>query len=1396
MKALGKPFGAQVVESVLPGAGADVDVVTLFRESAELRLRSGNLPQQEVDAVMGSMDTAIDDADLSIHGVQDVVAVLDEAIDAYDESAQRFPGEGDDEWIGKVLRQALREAQADATPPAVSALEITPALREAALAGLPLFQGQDTPRGQIVIGQRDAQGRRVFDISLFAGVDRSTFMHEAAHAFAEILGDLAQDANAPAQLVADFHAMLRFVGAEGATDAERVQWWNAASVVARRDAHETWARGFEAYLRDGRAPSPALRRAFASFKVWLTELYKTLAGLNVALDDEVRGVFDRLLATDAEIAEARKGGFQEALITDGLAVGMDAAAFEAYHRAVLDAQSDAEAALAAEVLRAEQRARRAMLGEERRRIRAEVEAQTRQLPVYRALRWLRRGQLPDGSPVPDPVKLSKEALLDDYGPSFLRHLRGTYAVEGGVTPEVAAGLLGFPSGTSLVDALVNAPPLAEVVKADTDRILRERYPDPMTDGTLPERALVAVHREKQAQAMLLEVQALERHTGSRVRSQAAVLREVARRMVAEKQARRVQPATYRTAEAKAGREAFEAAARQDWPAALAARRRQLLNHLLFAEAARARREVESAQKYLRGFTKTKRRAALGKAGADYLEQIDGLLERFDLRTISGVAAQRRASLRDFIARKEAEGVPVNMPEAVLDEALSLPFRDLSVGQVRALRDAVKHLAHLADLKNTLLNKGQRIDRAEVDAEVAASVRDAREERPVRRGDPTVGDKARQAALQARALMGAATDLARDLDGFKDQGAVWRHTVGVLRDAVTLEVNPRLKAAQEALAGLWLRHYSKPELRALDTPVVVPGLPAGEAWSHGRVLALALNWGNVGNREAILSQAAGGLSESEVATLLATLSSRDWAFVQDAWRLVDSYWPDIAAAQKRRTGLVPEKVQPAPFTIRTSDGQQIDLAGGYYPLKYAPDDARGRDEEVDDFYKSIQTGRTAKAATRNGHTIERVGSGGRPVRLDLGVLDQHLRDVIRDVWLGDAVNYVHQVLKGSELTAAVQEVGLVDYQQALKVWLKDAAAGEMALRLEFLSWHRALRSNLTASVLTYKVVSAALQITGVLQTSVVLGRKATLLALMQYLQNPLDAGRHVNARSPFMDSRALTSVESVQEVMSARAGRVRAGRMAMIRWGYFMISRVQRVVDVITWNAAEAKALSENGGDLDAARQYADDVVSRAQASLDFIDKNAIQRGTLGESHRQSELIASMTSLMSYMIAKQNVAVDRTRRTNFRNIGDATSWAADMVSLFTVEALLTTIIRGQWPDDDDDDGTVVDDWLAEAGVETLGSLAGGVPGLAQLFTELRGYDAKSILGRAWQAVGRANEQLWQGELDKAAVKSAVNLGGAFFGLPSAQINKTIDAIARRRDGYDVAPYEYLTGPAKD
>ena len=59
---------------------------------------------------------------------------------------------------------------------------------------------------------------------------------------------------------------------------------------------EQWARGFEAYLREGVAPNEGLRGIFDQFKRWLTSIYRQALDLNVNINDDIRGVFDRLLA--------------------------------------------------------------------------------------------------------------------------------------------------------------------------------------------------------------------------------------------------------------------------------------------------------------------------------------------------------------------------------------------------------------------------------------------------------------------------------------------------------------------------------------------------------------------------------------------------------------------------------------------------------------------------------------------------------------------------------------------------------------------------------------------------------------------------------------------------------------------------------------------------------------------------------------------------------------------------------------------------------------------------------------------------------------------------------------------------------------------------------------------
>ena len=1274
--------------------------------------------------------------------------------------------------------QAFREGADE------SSVTITPAAQP--VPGLQLNQGGEKPRGSVTF--EGVAGARVFNIELLKGMDASTFMHEMGHVYLEVLNDLAARPDAPAQIVNDMATLNAWLGREAGT----------AFTV---DQHEQFARGFEAYLREGRAPSSALRRTFAAFKVWLTALYRSVRSLNVELTDDVRNVMDRIVASDAEIEDARAGQYQGALIADGMAVGMTFEQLQAYNEAVNAARADAEATVAAEVLLAERREQQAWYNREKREVRAQVLEEVRNLPVYRAQRLLRNGKLPNGDLAPDElrVKLSKDELLDKFGQSFLRNLVGMYSVEGGVRADEAAAIYGFGSGRELIESLVNSPRLADAVASETEARMKDRHPDPMTDGTLPDRAMIAAHRDRQADVMVREIRALEQHVNGRQVSQAAVIKGVARQIIQDKKLRHLQPATYRSAEARAGREAFEAAAKQDWGNALAARRRQLLNFELFREAVRARDEAARTAKYLAKFGETKTRARLGKAGADYLDQVDGLLDRFDFRKISDKAADRRSSLATWIEVQAQKGIDVNLPPKIMDEAFTIPYREMTVADLATLRDAIRSIDHLARLKGKLLLAGEVRDAAEVDAAMAASLAAAHEARPITTGDRGPKDRLRQAFMQGRVIQATATDMARELDGFKDQGAIWMNTVGVMRDAVNNRLNPALQQAQDELAQVYVKHYSKAEIRGFSERVPMPEVN-GDLWSKSRLLGLALNWGNAGNREAILTQARGRMSPEQVNALLSKLDSRDWAFVEDVWRLIDSQWPAIADAQKRRTGLVPERVQASAFTVQTSDGKTLQIPGGYYPLKYESDSVKTMKDEADDFYNSIRTGRTAKAATRNGHTIERVGSGGRTVRLDTGVVQQHLRDVLRDVHLGDAVNYVHNVLNGQEFKEAVDSTGTQEYRQALEVWLKDAAAGEIGPRV----WHeramRAARQNFTASVLTFKVTSALLQLSGVVPTIVTIGQGHTMAGIVQYLGKPRAMTRYVREASPYMDSRLRTHIEAVQTVMDAEAGRFAAGKAASIRFGYWMIGRVQGLVDTVTWLAAEQAGMAKFGNDVGRARAYADDVVTRAQGSGEFIDKSPLQRGTLGDNVRQTEWIKATTALQGYMIAKGNLAYEQTRKANLRNPRQAMKWAADMVMLFSVEGLLTAALTAKLPNDDDDDG-LWDDLGEWAIKDALSTFFGVIPGGGVLVDQFRGYDSSGVVAGAWRAYAELLEKLTPGEdgevnLDKGVAKAAVSAAGVTLGLPSTQVNKTIDAIAARADGRDVSPYEYLTGPKKE
>ncbi|MGP2527415.1 hypothetical protein ACTUHY_05550 [Acidaminococcus sp. LBK-2] len=131
-------------------------------------------------------------------------------------------------------------------------------------------------------------------ISLFDAADQSTFMHESAHWYLINMQKLALNENASQQFVEDFMTLQQWFGNKK-LDAD-------ISV----EQHEKFARGFEAYLRTGKAPAPQLHGIFNRFKSWLTSIYRDFKQLGGKPTKEVTAVMDRMLATEDEISMAMK----------------------------------------------------------------------------------------------------------------------------------------------------------------------------------------------------------------------------------------------------------------------------------------------------------------------------------------------------------------------------------------------------------------------------------------------------------------------------------------------------------------------------------------------------------------------------------------------------------------------------------------------------------------------------------------------------------------------------------------------------------------------------------------------------------------------------------------------------------------------------------------------------------------------------------------------------------------------------------------------------------------------------------------------------------------------------------------------------------------------------------
>src|SRR5215217_3809489 len=340
-----------------------------------------------------------------------------------------------------------------------------------------------TPRGQ---------GDRKFQITLGEKRDLSTLVHELGHFYLEVMQEVATSENAPEQIKNDVNLIRSWVGAEG--DAELTV-----------DQHEQFARGFEHYLAEGKAPSPELSAAFARFKRWLISIYKDLRRLNVELTDDVRKVFDRLVASDDQIMAAEQVANAIPLFKEAQAAGMTEQEFTAYQDSIELAHTHARDSIEEEIVRDEDRRRGKWWREELDGIRREVGEEVDLQPEYAAIKALRTGEMPDGSE--GTIKLNSAELSERYGKPVTQRMAFMHS-RTGVPLDMAANMQGFESGDALVKAIMGALPRNMVVQDEANRRMEERHGTLRANGESADKAQAAIHNERRADVLAKELRRL------------------------------------------------------------------------------------------------------------------------------------------------------------------------------------------------------------------------------------------------------------------------------------------------------------------------------------------------------------------------------------------------------------------------------------------------------------------------------------------------------------------------------------------------------------------------------------------------------------------------------------------------------------------------------------------------------------------------------------------------------------------------------------------------------------------------------------------------------------------------------------------------------------------------
>ena len=1080
------------------------------------------------------------------------------------------------------------------------------------------YQAEGKTKGAITW---DEEGKAI--ISLFEGADMSTVIHEAVgHYFIENLMREGALPNATEQMKKDRQTMLDYAGV--------TKDWDSLSQEEKTAAHERWAEAAETYILEGKAPSKELQPVFNRFKKWLLAVYNAVFSDKrsknaVPINDEVRQVFDRMLASEEQISEMERIDGYFSALPDVVLDALSEPRKQMLRNFAAKAHDKAVQLLTKESLVNFNQERKDRIQKYREDVEPQVKEAIAKQPLYMASE-----QILD---IASDLKTAKGVAN--------RYLEGNFDESKMATFDMIAEANGFTSGDELAKTIISEPSFNGAVNRHIDEMVQDAFPDIYKErGLAEEAARDAMYNDESGLLINTEAQLIEDKVQGLLKGQrdAETLRKlaVARRQTAKIQAQMdlqnrvklkeaLNTQKYITAERNAAAKAAVALENDDYSAAVRYKNVQAFNHACVVESVRLRNQYAKWQNYFRKQAKAKRETWGNERN---FIQAAAIMERFGYKRKDYSDFEKTETLSDYLNDMDDLYDNVAVADWIMDEDVSItnPRERMTASQLEDVVNALKNIKAIAkqEMSINALQKG--VTYAEFKAEAQETLNKLKTIWKPQVGvtqQPTVMEK-------LKASLRSTDNLFEMMDDWQ-YGFFSKHFGAAIREAADNETRKILEYEEKTAQVYreWLP--DKAAEKAADYQEKYDEL--GTSVDKHVLVKMLMNLGNESSARVLCSTRPVGFESAALWVdgdivqtkinlldfLGRNLTEADIKYAQAKIDIAEMYWSEMEALETRWTGFSPKKVEASPVELTLSDGKTVVMRGGYFPLMRDGDTgSKHAGQEVISDTDPRQGRNIRTMSTRRGHLKERV-KAKYPVNLKRGAEFNVAMDAIHDLCFREVMGDFRKIMNDQEMYTLIKEkLGLADFS-AFKEYLERAAnpqgtnsgsvgeswMGSVANWLRARTVNAAIMLNLKTAVQNLGNPLLYGNAVDGFGYSDVVAAVSNYSMNMQLAEGYKSAKEFVYSKSPWMKERSVLpdiSLRDMKEMESLNPIEKKA-----VEFGTRLLVATDNISAIPVWMQAYGKKIRAGAGETEAV-DFANTVIRRTLGSSRVTEVAPLLRG--------------------------------------------------------------------------------------------------------------------------------------------------------------------------------------------